>query len=92
MAEARQAVGFRFHVTHDGALEVDYDAEVVKLIWASARRTWRRRLARVLNSIKNLVFPLRPEALAAATAVLTSIHLAGVDLGVTKVALEMLNV
>jgi len=92
MAEARQAVGFRFHVTHDGALEVDYDAEVLQLIWKSARRTWRRRMARAVNAARNALFPLRPEAIAAAVAVLTSLHLAGIDLGVTKAALQMLNV
>ena len=32
MAEARQAVGFRFSVTHDGHLNIDYEWEVVKVI------------------------------------------------------------
>ncbi len=53
MAEARQAVGFRLSVTHDGHLDLDYDhgAEVVRLILESAKRTYKKKAARFLNGV-----------------------------------------
>ena len=45
MAEAHQAVAFSFAITHEG-LDVDFDAEVLKLIFSSGVRSWRKRITR----------------------------------------------
>ena len=45
MAEAHQAVAFSFAVTHEG-LDVDFDLEVLRLIFSSGIRSWRKRTTR----------------------------------------------
>ena len=49
MAEAHAAVAFSFSVTHEG-VRVNYDREVLHLIWISGVRAWKRRLNRVIVS------------------------------------------
>ena len=46
MAEARLGVGFRFSVTHDGHLDIDYDRELFALIYHAGRRAWVKRALR----------------------------------------------
>lgn len=45
MAEARGAVAFGFHVTHEG-FYVSYDRELLHEIWSSIRRSYKRRVGR----------------------------------------------
>lgn len=45
MAEAHQAVGFSFQVTHDG-LEVDFDHEVIVSIFNSGVRSLHKHFQR----------------------------------------------
>ncbi len=94
MAEARQAVGFRLTVTHDGHLDMDYDhgAEVLRLILESGKRAYKKKLARLGNTVRNALFPVGLEVIGGGVAMLTGIHLAGVDLGITKGLLEYLKV
>ena len=49
MAEAHAAVAFSFSVTHEG-VRVNYDREVLHLIWISGVRAWKRRLNRLIVS------------------------------------------
>ena len=42
MAEAHQAIAFSFAITHEG-LDVDFDLEVLRLIFQSGIRSWRKR-------------------------------------------------
>ncbi len=53
MAEARQAVGFRLTVTHDGQLDLDYDhgREVLALILEAGKRTYKKKAARLANAV-----------------------------------------
>lgn len=45
MAEAHQAVAFSFSVTHEG-VHINYDQEVLKLVWSSGVRSYKKRFAR----------------------------------------------
>lgn len=46
MAEAHSAVAFSFAITHEG-LDVNFDREVLHLVWKSGVRSWKKRLARM---------------------------------------------
>lgn len=50
MAEAHSAVAFSFAITHDG-WDVNFDREVLYLVWESGIRSWKKRLARFRVSI-----------------------------------------
>jgi hypothetical protein len=45
MAEAHSAVAFSFSITHEG-WDVNFDREVLHLVWQSGVRSWKKRLAR----------------------------------------------
>lgn len=45
MAEAHSAVAFSFSITHDG-YNINYNREVLYLVWDSGVRSWKKRLAR----------------------------------------------
>ena len=45
MAEAHSAVAFSFSITHEG-WDINYDREVLNLVWNSGIRSWKKRLAR----------------------------------------------
>uniref|UniRef100_A0A182WA64 carnitine O-palmitoyltransferase n=1 Tax=Anopheles minimus TaxID=112268 RepID=A0A182WA64_9DIPT len=45
MAEAHSAVAFSFSITHEG-WDINYDREVLDLVWQSGVRSWKKRLAR----------------------------------------------
>lgn len=49
MAEAHQAVAFSFAITHEG-LHVNYDREILHIIWHSGLRSWTRSTRRILVS------------------------------------------
>lgn len=46
MAEAHQAVAFSFSITHEG-WDINYDREVLNLVWESGTRSWKKRLGRL---------------------------------------------
>lgn len=50
MAEAHSAVAFSFSITHEG-WDVNFDREVLNLVWASGVRSWKKRIARFKVSI-----------------------------------------
>lgn len=47
MAEAHVAVAFSFAITHEG-VNINYDREVLYLVWNSGLRSWKKRLARFM--------------------------------------------
>lgn len=53
MAEAHSAVAFSFSITHEG-WDINYDREVLNLVWSSGIRSWKKRIARFrVSSISN---------------------------------------
>lgn len=50
MAEAHAAVAFSFSITHEG-FDVNFDREVLHLVWQSGVRSWKKRIARLLVSL-----------------------------------------
>nr|XP_018912089.1 PREDICTED: carnitine O-palmitoyltransferase 1, liver isoform isoform X1 [Bemisia tabaci]XP_018912090.1 PREDICTED: carnitine O-palmitoyltransferase 1, liver isoform isoform X1 [Bemisia tabaci] len=76
MAEAHSAVAFSFSITHEG-WDVNFDREVLNLVWSSGVRSWKKRLARFKNSVKNGVYPAPLQSLWAMVAIITSLHFAG---------------
>lgn len=77
MAEAHSAVAFSFSITHEG-WDVNFDREVLHLVWASGVRSWKKRLARFKNNIKSGVFPAPLQSLWLTIAIVVGCHFAGV--------------
>ena len=50
MAEAHQAVAFNLAITHEG-VHINYDEEVLKLVFQSGLRSYRKRFARFVVSL-----------------------------------------
>lgn len=50
MAEAHSAVAFSFSITHEGWY-LNYDREVLHLVWQSGIRSWKKRVARFRVSV-----------------------------------------
>ncbi|PAV83770.1 hypothetical protein WR25_24908 [Diploscapter pachys] len=59
MAEARSAAAISFAVTHDG-VSVSYDQELLRDIWHTFQRSYKKRYARFLNDFKTGMFPANP--------------------------------
>ncbi|XP_026497542.1 carnitine O-palmitoyltransferase 1, liver isoform [Vanessa tameamea] len=91
MAEAHSAVAFSFAITHDG-WDVNFDREVLYLVWESGIRSWKKRLARFRNSIHNGVYPGHLQSLYFLWTVLVAAHFGGVNIpfGLVQKALTIL--
>ncbi|XP_069365089.1 carnitine O-palmitoyltransferase 1, liver isoform [Maniola hyperantus] len=91
MAEAHSAVAFSFAITHDG-WDVNFDREVLYLVWESGLRSWKKRLARFRNSIHNGVYPGHLQSLYFLWTVLVAAHFAGLNIpfGLVQKALTIL--
>lgn len=74
MAEAHAAVGFSFHVTHEG-LNVEYNHEAIKAIWHSGFHAWRMRFVRFKNHIINSMHPAPPMSFFVVIAVTIGMQL-----------------
>lgn len=55
MAEAHSAVAFSFAITHEG-FDINYDHEVLNLVWNSGVRSWKKRMARARVSNQDGLF------------------------------------
>uniref|UniRef100_A0A8D8PNY7 carnitine O-palmitoyltransferase n=2 Tax=Cacopsylla melanoneura TaxID=428564 RepID=A0A8D8PNY7_9HEMI len=77
MAEAHSAVAFSFRITHEG-WDVNFDREVLHLVWHSGVRSQKKRLARFKNSVKNGIYPAPLQSLWAVVALVSSFYFAGV--------------
>uniref|UniRef100_A0A0K8TTA0 carnitine O-palmitoyltransferase n=1 Tax=Tabanus bromius TaxID=304241 RepID=A0A0K8TTA0_TABBR len=73
MAEAHQAVAFSFAVTHEG-FDISYDQEVLNLVWQSGVRSWKKRVARARNGIRNGVYPAHLQSLWLVIAIALGLH------------------
>ncbi|XP_060871652.1 carnitine O-palmitoyltransferase 1, liver isoform isoform X2 [Metopolophium dirhodum] len=75
MAEAHSAVAFSFSITHEG-WDVNFDREVLHLVWASGIRSWKKRLARFKNNVRNGVFPAPLQSLWAMMGIVLALRYA----------------
>ncbi|XP_045462962.1 carnitine O-palmitoyltransferase 1, liver isoform isoform X2 [Harmonia axyridis] len=91
MAEAHSAVAFSFAITHEG-WDVNFDREVLHLVWQSGIRSWKKRIARFQNSIHNGVFPGHMWSLWMLITLVTAVHFSGykVPLDLTSLVLKIL--
>ena len=76
MAEAHAAVAFSFSITHEG-WDVNFDREVLHLVWQSGLRSWKKRFFRFHNNLRSGVYPASLESLWLTIAVVTAVHFAG---------------
>jgi hypothetical protein len=56
MAEAHSAVAFSFTVTPEG-YDVNINHEAIRAVWESGVLSWKKRMGRLKNQIRNGVFP-----------------------------------
>ncbi|XP_026315615.1 carnitine O-palmitoyltransferase 1, liver isoform [Hyposmocoma kahamanoa] len=91
MAEAHSAVAFSFAITHDG-WDVNFDREVLYLVWESGLRSWKKRLARFRNSIHNGVYPGHLQSLYVLWTLLVAAHFGSFNIpfGLVQKALSVL--
>ncbi|CAM4489619.1 carnitine O-palmitoyltransferase 1, muscle isoform isoform X1 [Caretta caretta] len=61
MAEAHQAVAFQFTVTPEG-VDVRLSREALKQIYLSGVAAWKKRFARIRNSVLTGVYPATPSS------------------------------
>ncbi|XP_055939231.1 carnitine O-palmitoyltransferase 1, liver isoform-like [Argiope bruennichi] len=78
MAEAHVAVAFSFAITHEG-VNINYDREVLNLVWNSGLRSWKKRIARFMNNIHSGIYPASLSSLFILIALVTSLFMANVD-------------
>ncbi|KAL6442752.1 hypothetical protein ACFW04_002673 [Cataglyphis niger] len=76
MAEAHSAVAFSFSITHEG-WDVNFDREVLHLVWLSGVRSWKKRFFRFQNNLKSGVYPASLESFWITVMLVTVIHFAG---------------
>ncbi|KAG4073892.1 hypothetical protein HA402_014097 [Bradysia odoriphaga] len=76
MAEAHSAVAFSFSITHDG-YNINYNREVLNLVWDSGVRSWKKRIARFRNGIRNGVFPAHIQSLYILISIALGLHVTG---------------
>ncbi|XP_072743467.1 carnitine O-palmitoyltransferase 1, liver isoform isoform X2 [Anoplolepis gracilipes] len=76
MAEAHSAVAFSFSITHEG-WDVNFDREVLHLVWLSGVRSWKKRFFRFQNNLKSGIYPASLESLWITVMLVTVIHFAG---------------
>ncbi|XP_014600783.1 PREDICTED: carnitine O-palmitoyltransferase 1, liver isoform isoform X3 [Polistes canadensis] len=76
MAEAHSAVAFSFSITHEG-FDVNFDREVLNLVWLSGVRSWKKRFFRFMNNLRSGVYPASLGSLWLTVIIVTAIHFAG---------------
>jgi len=79
MAEAHQAVAFSFAISHEG-VHINYDTEVLNIVWLSGVRSYKKRFFGFLNNFKNGVFPSSIEFFLTIVLLVSTLHLIfGID-------------
>ncbi|GFY42836.1 carnitine O-palmitoyltransferase 1, liver isoform [Trichonephila inaurata madagascariensis] len=78
MAEAHVAVAFSFAITHEG-VNINYDREVLNLVWKSGLRSWKKRLARFMNNIHCGIYPASLSSLFILIAIVIALFMANID-------------
>ncbi|KAK3793711.1 hypothetical protein RRG08_006533 [Elysia crispata] len=78
MAEAHAAVAFSFTVTPDG-YNVNINHEALWAVWESGVMSWKKRMHKLKNNIRNGVFPASPTSWLFVVTIILGIRLAGAD-------------
>ncbi|XP_012935595.1 carnitine O-palmitoyltransferase 1, liver isoform [Aplysia californica] len=78
MAEAHAAVAFSFTVTPDG-YDVNINHEAIKAVWESGVLSWKKRMGRLKNNVRNGVFPASMTSWLFVVTLILGIRLAGFD-------------
>jgi len=78
MAEAHSAVAFSFSVSHEG-VDLNYDHEMLGVVLMSGVRSWRRRITRFFNTLKNGTYPVPLSSLGVTVAAMGAMYAAGYD-------------
>lgn len=78
MAEAHSAVAFSFQVTHDG-VSVSYDQELLRNIWHTVARGYKKRVASFKNDFRTGIYPASPQTLLVLTIVVVGLYAWGID-------------
>ncbi|KAK2575847.1 hypothetical protein KPH14_007221 [Odynerus spinipes] len=76
MAEAHSAVAFSFSITHEG-WDVNFDREMLHLVWQSGVRSWKKRFFRFMNNLKSGVYPASLGSLWLTIGIVAAIHFVG---------------
>ncbi|XP_053986791.1 carnitine O-palmitoyltransferase 1, liver isoform isoform X1 [Hylaeus volcanicus] len=76
MAEAHAAVAFSFSITHEG-WDVNFDREVLNLVWKSGVRSWKKRLFKFLNNLRSGIYPASLQSLWFTVAIVIAVHFTG---------------
>jgi len=79
MAEGHQAVAFSFAITHEG-LDVDFDFEVLRLIFRGVVRSWRKRTTTLRSNVKSKLYPGSVQSLMLTEGILLGAQNKGYDL------------
>lgn len=73
MAEGHNAVAFSFSVSPEG-VNVNFNHELWRAVWASGVRSWRKRIGMMKNSYFNGIFPVSPASVVLAVAPTTAVY------------------
>lgn len=73
MAEAHQAVSYSALIKQEPT-DTNHHKEVLKLVWLSGFRSWKKRLARVKTKVRNGVYPAHLESLWVVIGVVMALH------------------
>lgn len=76
MAEAHSAVAFSFSITSDG-LDLNVNRDVFNLIFQSGLIAWKKRLGRLKNSCRTVIYPVTPFGLVTLIVTFAAIKFVG---------------
>lgn len=75
MAEAHQAVSYSELIKQEHT-DANHDKEVLVLVWNSGMRSWKKRIARSINKVRNGVYPAHLESLFIIIGTVMALHFA----------------
>lgn len=73
MGDAYQASHYSSSLIHEHT-EKNHDGEVLKLVFDSGIRSWRKSIARIRTGIRNWIYPARIEALWVFVGGVSALH------------------
>lgn len=86
MAEAHQAVSYSELIKHEHT-DTNHRLDVLKLVWQSGLRSWKKRFARFRSKVRNGVYPAHLESLWLIMGLVMAFHFSA-----TKIPFDLVNV